>query len=101
MGSKPLSHPETSGGHTFIFGFTVYENFEGNKVARTGVLDVPRRKKTVCSSAMPCWRWATKRFLMHNSWGTGWGRKGSFTMPFDCLLDGDLAEDFWTVRSVS
>ena len=42
----------------------------------------------------------TKRFLVRNSYGDHWGRKGYFSMPFDYLLDGDLADDFWTIRDV-
>ncbi len=93
-----------AGGHPFIFGFTVYENFEGAKVARTGVLDMPRRKDRVLGGHAVLaagYDQERKRFLVRNSWGLDWGRKGYFTMPFDYLLDGDLAEDFWTIRAVS
>ena len=35
-----------------------------------------------------------------NSWGTGWGMKGFFTIPYNYLTDSDLASDFWTVRLI-
>jgi hypothetical protein len=35
------------GGHPYIFGFTVFENFKGTKVARTSLLDMSRRKDRV------------------------------------------------------
>ncbi len=73
-------------------------------MARTGVLDMPRRKDRMLGGHAVLaagYNQETKRFLVRNSWGTDWGRKGYFTMPFDYLLDGDLAEDFWTIRAVS
>jgi len=39
-------------------------------------------------------------FLMRNSWGTGWGMKGYFTMPYAYLLSPGLSQDFWTIRLV-
>lgn len=90
-------------GFPFIFGFTVYDGFEGPKVVNTGVLDMPKRGERVLGGHAVLavgYNQKTKRFLVRNSYGTGWGRKGYFTMPFDYLLDGDLADDFWTIRDV-
>jgi C1A family cysteine protease len=35
-----------------------------------------------------------------NSWGTGWGMQGFFTMPYLYLTDPHLSSDFWTVKLV-
>jgi len=37
---------------------------------------------------------------VQNSWGTGWGMQGYFTLLYAYLTGGHLADDFWTVRTV-
>jgi C1A family cysteine protease len=43
---------------------------------------------------------AQQRFIVRNSWGTGWGMAGYFTMPYTYLTEPNLSDDFWTVRVV-
>lgn len=90
-------------GFPFVFGFTVYESFESSEVARSGVVNLPRRaERPVGGHAVLAMGYdeATRRFLVRNSWGPGWGQQGYFTMPYAYLVDPDLAADFWTVRQV-
>ena len=43
----------------------------------------------------------TQRFVIRNSWGPGKGDQGYYYMPYQYLTTGTLADDFWTVRTVT
>jgi len=86
----------------FVFGFTVYESFESDEVERSGQVNMPKPgEQDVGGHAVMAVGYddAKKRFLIRNSWGTGWGLKGYFTMPYDYLADRNLSDDFWTIRA--
>lgn len=88
-------------GYPFIFGFTVYESFESQQVAKTGIVDMPKKKdRAVGGHAVMAVGYddSQKRVLVRNSWGPGWGQKGYFTMPYDYVADRNLSDDFWTIR---
>ncbi len=91
-------------GYPFVFGFTVYESFESEDVAKTGVVPMPAHtEKVLGGHAVTAVGYddAQQRFIVRNSWGTDWGMKGYFTMPYAYLTDSNLADDFWTVRLIS
>ncbi|HUL44312.1 MAG TPA: C1 family peptidase [Bacteroidota bacterium] len=90
-------------GYPFVFGFSVYESFMSNVVAKTGHAPMPSPNEhlegghavtAVGYDDINQW------FIVRNSWGTGWGLKGYFTMPYSYLIDENLADDFWTIRAV-
>jgi C1A family cysteine protease len=88
-------------GYPFVFGFTVYESFESATVARSGVAAMPRpRERMLGGHAVLAVGYEDRanRFVVRNSWGTGWGMKGYFTMPYAYLADRNLSDDFWTIR---
>ena len=90
-------------GYPFVFGFSVYEAFEGDEVARTGKLNLPEpSEKQLGGHAVMAVGYddSAKRVLVRNSWGTDWGIKGHFTMPYDYVSDGNLADDLWTIRGL-
>jgi C1A family cysteine protease len=90
-------------GYPFVFGFTVYQSFEGSAVAKSGQLEMPNfAEKRIGGHAVMAVGYddAKRVFLIRNSWGTDWGKKGYFTMPYAYLTSPKLASDFWTIRSV-
>jgi len=90
-------------GFPFVFGFTVYESFESQEVAKTGNVDLPASNEEVLGGhAVLAMGYDDKaqRFIVRNSWGTDWGQNGYFTMPYAYLTDPHLSSDFWTVRLV-
>ncbi len=91
-------------GYPFVFGFTVYESFESEPVAKTGIVPMPASGEAVqgghCVVAVG-FDDSERAFIIRNSWGTGWGIKGYCLMPYEYLLNSQLASDFWTIRSVT
>lgn len=89
--------------YPFVFGFTVYESFMTQQVANTGIMPMPQQgEKTEGGHAVMGAGYDDKKqaFLIRNSWGTGWGDKGYFWMPYAYITDSNLCDDFWTIRLV-
>lgn len=90
-------------GYPFVFGMQVYASFESETVALTGNVPMPHRgEQYLGGHAVMCigYNSANQEFLAQNSWGTQWGKKGYFTIPFAYLRSTKLTSDFWTVRQV-
>jgi len=91
-------------GYPFVFGFSVYQSFESQQVAKSGHASMPAPgEKAVGGHAVVAVGYDDSQnwFIVRNSWGSGWGMKGYFTLPYAYLLNGNLSDDFWTIRIVS
>jgi len=90
-------------GYPLVFGFTVDESFESDKMARTGMMQMPAlHEKSLGGHAVLAVGYddQTQKFIVRNSWGHEWGAAGYFFMPYAYITDSNLADDFWTIRTV-
>ncbi|PPV05090.1 cysteine protease [Xanthomonas bromi] len=88
-------------GYPFVFGFSVYESFESKEVAKTGVVNRPGSHEQMLGGHAVLavgYDDASQRLIVRNSWGTAWGQKGYFTIPYSYVTDRNLADDLWTIR---
>ena len=78
-----------------IFGFTVYSSF---MAASNGIIPVPdTTTETLEGGHCTCiigFDDSNQWFICANSWGTDWGDKGYFYMPYAYINDPNLASDF-------
>jgi C1A family cysteine protease len=91
-------------GYPFVFGFSVYESFESAEVAKTGDAPMPAASEQLLGGHAVLavgYDDKSQRFIVRNSWGAGWGQHGYFTLPYAYLLDSNLSDDFWTLRTVT
>jgi C1A family cysteine protease len=99
-----------------VFGFTVYQSFESQAVAQTGVLPMPKPgEAAVGGHAVLAVGYSNPKghLIVRNSWGPSWGDHGYFYMPYEYVtgskaspdsspIDGaHLASDFWAIQMVS
>jgi len=86
-------------GYPFVFGFTVYENFPFD--TKTGDIPMPTGGVLGGHAVLAVgYDDTTHQFVFRNSWGKSWGKGGYAFMPYAYLLDSNLSDDFWTIRSI-
>ena len=91
-------------GNPFVFGIAVYESFESDQVAQTGEVPMPATGERLLGGHAVLavgYDDSTQRFTVRNSWGSGWGMAGYFTLPYAYLIDRSLSSDFWTLLAVT
>ncbi len=86
-----------------IFGFSVFESFESDAVASTGLVPMPGPDDAPIGGHAVCivgYDDNTELYLCRNSWGTSWGISGYFTMPYAYVHNPNLSSDFWVINKV-
>lgn len=91
-------------GYPVVIGFDVYASFESEEVARTGQMPYPNTatEELLGGHAVVIVGYddSTQKFIVRNSWGSSWGDKGYFYMPYQVIKNTSMSEDFWIVTSV-
>jgi C1A family cysteine protease len=91
-------------GLPFVVGINVYESFLTPAVDATGIVPMPnkRTESLLGGHAVTCvgYNERTQMWLMRNSWGTNWGQRGYFYLPYNYLLDPTLSSDLWDISKV-
>ena len=90
-----------SRGYPFVFGFQTY-TLSMQIAGQTAKMPMPSGTRNgghaVCIVGF---KRSTREFIMRNSWGTSWGDRGYCTMPFDYVINPNLASDHWTIADVA
>lgn len=93
-----------SNGYPVVMGFRVYDSFMSKNVAKTGIMPYPntKRERLLGGHAVLLvgYNKSKKVFIARNSWGTNWGDKGYFYMPFN-IINPNMSSDYWIVKSVN
>lgn len=87
-------------GRRFAVGISVYDSFESDSTAKTGVVTMPRPDEGFQGGhavAVVGYDDSLSSFIVRNSWGPGWGAAGYFYLPYSYMTNPDLAADFWTM----
>ncbi len=89
-------------GLPICIGIGVYESFESEAVAKSGVVPLPgKHEKLLGGHAVLVVGYSdsTQSFTVRNSWGADWGAGGYCTLPYAYLLNPKLASDFWVIQA--
>lgn len=90
-----------SAGNPVMFGFLCYDNIFGlNSTKHVYEMPAPGAQPVGGHAVLADgYNKADQYVWVQNSWGTGWGKRGYFKMPFSWWTNpGRLVDDMWTMR---
>jgi len=83
-----------------MIGMDIYESFESDKVSENGIVPIPKKSEQFLGGhavLVVGYDDRKKWFIVRNSWGSGWGDKGYFYLPYDYFIK-EYAFDFWILN---
>jgi C1A family cysteine protease len=93
-----------AGGIPVVFGMSVYDSFESDAVASTGIVPMPdlKNESVIGGHAIAAVGYDDTQqwFIVRNSYGAGWGMKGYFTLPYAYVTSQNLVSDLWVIQRV-
>lgn len=86
-------------GYPVLIGFTVYDSFESEETASTGIMPIPDKATEQVLGGHEVlvigYDNSRRALKVRNSWGASWGANGNFWMPYECAADPDVLIDAW------
>ena len=92
--------------HPFVFGFKMHPSFVPPRTEKWEgwMMPIPQKRndRGHGGHAVMAVGYDDRKqaVLVRNSWGTGFGIKGYFWMPYSLISDSGFAHDFWTIRGI-
>lgn len=86
-------------GFPIVFGIALYPSFK--KVGKHGLVPMPGKKEhCLYGHGMEIEGYSDSRqcVIVANSWGTEFGDKGYCYLPYEYILNHELADDFWYIE---
>jgi len=88
-------------GFPFVVGIQLFQEFESEHVAKTGIVPMPTRlSKSIGGHAVIIVAYTPEHWIAQNSWSSDWGDHGFFYLPYAYLLDSSLCSDLWSILKV-
>ena len=90
-------------GFPFIIGISVYDSFESDEVAKTGIVPMPKSSENLLGGhalVVVGYDDSKQWWIVRNSWGTKWGDNGYCYLPYQYLTNTDLSSDFWVITTI-
>jgi C1A family cysteine protease len=89
-------------GHTPVIGVTLYDSFESDQVAKTGVVPMPRRGENVVGGhCLYVVGYGQRKgyFTVRNSWASDWADHGDCYFPEAYLGSVRYGSDYWIIKA--
>lgn len=89
-------------GFPVIAGMAVFDSFLSRAVAKGGMVPMPTRYDQFLGGhavLIVGFNESTQRFIVRNSWGSGWGDRGHFYLPY-AYANTSLMADCWVITKV-